>query len=690
MERYFNFIAREASIYQQWERSGAFQFDTTSDAAFFPICMPPGPMQRQIKLTQYLNYVVMDLLGRYHRMQGKRVLLLPGKNMAGIEMQRLFEDLVLAQGENLAAMGQAEAQEQYFAFGIQSSQAIRTQEKAIGLSANWEQEIFTLDPKIKQIIKSTFTALHKAGLITYQSLPYSQNGKSKQLFAYLQIDHPKHSLKQRALQLIESGDINIYPAQLKTSLIKCLSHHPHWCISSPATQGQKLPLWQHAISEQLSIQPPEPKESHWKAIANTIHPDFYTAHWPFFALRNKEQEAIKIRNFLPNQTMIIGMDKGQYVACQMLLLAAFHFDRSPWKNIYFTGKILAPKPKIHFRSKIQSSSPIELIDQYGTDALRLGLILSCRPGRNIQLKVERIRSCSNFVNKIWNAARWAKRQLEQYPQSASSDNLLIQQATSHWILQEMHQLTQSISKQLDQYQMASVARHLQYFSRHTFCNWYLEFCKINFQQPKPKVEENRLVLRLALSQLLCLLHPFIPFVTEEIFQQIPCLASHQKLLILQQWNQQVPTNSSTSLEISSILPIIKSIRSIRAQLKIAPKTLIHIHIDHPWSEEGQRLIEQMTQTQMINKAKLFQKDYLLLPCRQNCIYLAISPEAHYNKWLSQKSQLLEKTLQKIEQQLGNAHFLQYSTMERFDQLKKAYWQKRSHLLLLQKEYDRIR
>jgi len=369
-------------------------------------------------------------------------------------------------------------------------------------------------------------------------VPISERGKdvvepliSTQWF--VAVDKEGFSLKKRALDLVRSGKIKVYPARLKEMIVQWLENLTDWNISRQIIWGHRMPVWyknKESVNEEVFVGLAAPEGEGWVQETDTFDTWFSSGQWPYStmaALGYLDLRKIEGNEFFPTNTMVMGRDILFFWACRMLIFSAYRFNDVPWKNVYFTGLIRDSKGQKMSKSKGNGVEPKEILAKYGADAFRAGLIVGSTAGQDVKFSEKKVDSYAKFVNKIWNAAKLVEMKIgnrgAELPKVAE-----LKLSSSGWILGELDRTLAEYKKKMLNFEISAGFDLAYHFSWDVFCSWYLEIAKVQLDLGGFE-EEIRSVMRLAFEGVLQMLHPFLPFVTEEIYGNLGRFGSEEML-----------------------------------------------------------------------------------------------------------------------------------------------------------------
>lgn len=880
LEKHFNFQARESEIYALWEANWISR-PARSEAPVFNIAMPPPNANGELHLGHAFGYTVMDILGRFHRLQGERVLLLPGKDHAGIQTQVVYEKKLKAEKVDTANLSREELYKRCYDFCVDRAQYMRAQEKTLGLSADWSRELFTLDPRLSDIVFETFEKMWKDGLIykgkriinwsvfsqtaisdveveykeqdgglwyiaypfvsaptnlptdelalpsgekvrvgakgmitattrpetmlgdtalavhpddprytgfiglkvrvplvgreipiiadkridpaygtgvvkvtpahdfldydigqdhklpaiqvigkdgkmtpeagadfagltiaaardsviaklteTGQLLdtatmkhkvPVGERGKdiiepliSEQWF--VAVDKPGNSLKARALELVRSGKISIYPARFQVLFEQWLENLRDWNISRQIWWGHRLPVWYKRTNgkEEIHVGRESPGAD-WEQDPDTFDTWFSSGQWAFSTMAAHGlvdlNEAQPKSPFFPTHTMVMGRDILFFWACRMLLLTTYRVGDVPWKNIFFTGLIRDEHGQKMSKSKGNGIEPKEMIEQFGTDALRVALVMGASPGNDINLGPKKIEGYSKFINKIWNAAKLIEMKVGDLPPLLGEvPDLTLQ--SSRWILAELNRVQRVVNQKMNTYEISIAADELYNFVWSSFCDWYLEIVKVMVDVGTLwQAREIHYVAITALRSVLTMLHPIMPFVTEEIYQKLLFLQT-TPTLAGSAWPQEieVPEIDKT---MHDVMEIVTAIRSVKAALAI-PHQEIRVALSASFGQEATILIRKLARVKLCTADDIPAELALRRPVSSGVVVCEVEGKENYRKRLEKDLEGNRGVIENLDKKLSG-DFAKHAKPEIVEKERERLAQAKHAVVELEKE-----
>lgn len=400
---------------------------------------------------------------------------------------------------------------------------------------------------------------------------------SKQWFVAVdkRVEHLKNkSLKEKAIEVAKNKEIRFIPERFEKRYLDWMENLHDWCISRQIWFGHRIPVWYK--NEEIYVGEKIPQENGWVQDPDTLDTWFSSGMWTFSTLGWPEtfkdgKKTGDLKKFHPTQVLETGYEIITLWVSRMIMMSLFAIGEIPFSNVYLHGMILDKHGKKMSKSKGNGIDPLDVIEKFGTDAVRLSILMGSTPGNDMRLSEEKIAGFRNFTNKLWNIARYILQNSKFNPPAGGQNSIRqladkTQNLTSadKWILAEIDQLIKDVSKDINNYNFSQAGEKLRDFTWSYFADWYLEVSKFENNQEKSAI------LIYGLKTLLQLWHPFIPFVTEAIWQNV----YKDKMLIVEKWpTPDVLTSQydeKSLKEFNLIKNIITVIRTVRSENNIEP------------------------------------------------------------------------------------------------------------------------
>jgi len=385
-------------------------------------------------------------------------------------------------------------------------------------------------------------------------------------------------LAERAIEAVRDGRIRIVPERFTQVYYNWMEDIRDWCISRQLWWGHRIPVWYCDNCGQEMAAITDPTEcKHCGSTA--IHQDedvldtwFSSGLWPFSTL-GWPDDTEDLRYFYPTTVMETGYDILFFWVARMIMLGLECTGDTPFDTVYLHGLIRDEHGQKMSKSRGNAIDPLEVMNQYGTDALRFTLLTGSTPGNDMKLALSRVEANRNFANKIWNATRFVVNNLG-YGFTAGLDTWDMGALTlaDRWILSRHNRLIANVTRLIDAYQFGEAGRQIYDFLWGEFCDWYIEMSKLRLygRDSRQRLMVKR-VLVYALERTLRLLHPFMPFVTEALWQELP----HEgESLMMAPWPEPKETDDEAEEEMSPVMDGIRAIRNARAEYEVEPRQRI--------------------------------------------------------------------------------------------------------------------
>ena len=392
------------------------------------------------------------------------------------------------------------------------------------------------------------------------------------------------TLAKPAIENVKNGETKFIPENWSKTYFEWMNNIQPWCISRQLWWGHRIPAWYTDEGEVIVAK----SEDEAKIIAkekygnDNISRDedvldtwFSSALWPFSTL-DWPNDVNDLDRFYPTSLLITGFDIIFFWVARMMMMGLYFQKKIPFSEVYIHALVRDESGQKMSKSKGNVVDPIELIDQYGADSLRFTLASMASQGRDIKMSQSRVEGYRNFGTKLWNASRFCEINDCSKYQKVDLENLKC--ILTNWILGEIIKTDKKINLYLDEYKFNEASNEIYHFIWHIFCDWYLELIKPYFDSTDSEnLDEIRAVTAFSLKFILTKLHPFMPFITEELWEN---LGYKEKPLILSEWDLNLPKKEDVNLSLNTnfLIEVISSVRSIRSELNIPSKTNLSLEV----------------------------------------------------------------------------------------------------------------
>jgi valyl-tRNA synthetase len=500
------------------------------------------------------------------------------------------------------------------------------------------------------------------------------------------VDAKKLSIK--AKEVVSSKKTNFFPENWSKTYFQWMNNIEPWCISRQLWWGHQIPAWYgHDKEIFVAINEEEAKAAakvHYKKDVELVRdPDvldtwFSSGLWPFATLgwpNNSEY----VKKFYPTSVLVTGFDIIFFWVARMIMFGMEFLDKEPFKDIYVHALVKDEKGQKMSKSKGNVIDPLDLIKKYSADALRFTLLSMASPGTDVKLSEDRVKGYRNFLNKLWNANNFLITNRCDFNKADKVPNLTIN--INKWIYSELLLTKDKVKKNLKDYRFDEAAKNTYQFSWHSYCDWYLELSKtILFSDDKKAKDEVRAVSAYIFKQILILLHPFIPFVTEEIWLKNKFDNSGKNFLMLANWPSGNFEKDTNTQQVEKIINIISELRSFKNELSVSPGSFIDISIEGISKNDQSFFSENDTILKRLGRINnLFDKDLekpaatLMISGDLFKVYFAQDVDLELIKEnLTNRQNKYQQQMAKISQRLDNKGFVDRAPKDIVDQEKNNY------------------
>ena len=460
-----------------------------------------------------------------------------------------------------------------------------------------------------------------------------------------------------------SGELKLIPENLSKTYMNWLENIRDWTISRQLWWGHRLPVF-YTEDGEIIVSEDEPDENgmlEGKKVTqeeDTLDTWFSSALWPFATLGWPEENE-EFDYFFPTDILITGYDIIFFWVIRMVFASLYTTGKVPFSHVLFTGLIRDSQGRKMSKSLGNGVDPIDVVNKYGADALRFTLITGNSPGNDMRYDEDRLLASRNFANKLWNASRFVLMNIDESDDlDFDGKNLTLE---DKWVLKRLNQVIEDVSKNLDKYEIGMAADRIEDFIWNEYCDWYIEFAKIRLYGDDEDAKANvKKVLLYVLKSMLILLHPFMPFITEEIYSSLP---NKKDMLIVEEWPEIKEEFNFTEEEknVNSVIKAITAIRNQRASLNVPAKTKQNLTIVAE-NDKNKDLLEQIkaqfinlasaSGVEVLNKdeAEISDEGLVKLVFNEFSVYMSLDELMDYDK----ERERLQGEIKKIEAEIKRA------------------------------------
>ena len=367
---------------------------------------------------------------------------------------------------------------------------------------------------------------------------------------------------------LKDSKVNFVPERFEKTFNQWMENIEDWCISRQLWWGHQVPAWYHKETGEVYVgkNPPADLEN-WKQDEDVLDTWFSSALWPFSTLGWPNTDSELFKRYFPTNTLVTGYDIIFFWVSRMIFQSLHFTEERPFEHVLIHGLIRDEQGRKMSKSLGNGVDPMDVIDEYGADTLRFFLTTNSAPGMDLRYIPEKLEASWNFINKIWNSARFVLMNIddEMKFEELSFDNLNL---CDKWILNRLNEVIREVDINMDKFEFINVGSELYKFIWDDFCSWYIELTKVHLNSTNDTEKQASLnTLVYVLNAIVKMLHPFMPFVTEEIFQAIPHLEESICIAIWPEVNDHF-TDESINDQFTYLIDIVKGIREIRTQYTI--------------------------------------------------------------------------------------------------------------------------
>ncbi|HSC19497.1 MAG TPA: valine--tRNA ligase, partial [Rhizomicrobium sp.] len=447
----------------------------------------------------------------------------------------------------------------------------------------------------KQIVADLEAAelLEKIEPITH-AVPHDEKTKTVVLEPYLTEQWYLNvaPLAEKALKAVEDGRTQIVPEQWRNVYFGWMRNIQPWCISRQLWWGHQIPVWYDAEGNTYCAETEEEARAQADGKSLTRDPDvldtwFSSALWPFSTLGWPDKTP-ELERYYPTSVLVTAFDIIFFWVARMMMMGLHFMDEVPFRIAYIHNRVLDEKGAKMSKTKGNVVDPLELIDAYGADALRFTLALAAGQGRDMRIGPSRVEVNRNFATKLWNASRFCE--MNGCETRASFDPAQVTHTVNKWIVGETARTAAEVTRNLESLRFNEAAGAIYRFVWDVFCDWYLEFIKplLNGTDEGAKAE-GRMTAAWTRDQIFALLHPFMPFITEELWARTA--AQRDSLLIEAKWPQlsHLPQDETAASEMRWVIELVSGIRSVRAEMNVPASAKVALVLKDANVESAARL-----------------------------------------------------------------------------------------------------
>lgn len=503
-----------------------------------------------------------------------------------------------------------------------------------------------------------------------------------------------------AIDAVKNGETKFIPQRFEKVYFHWLENIRDWCISRQLWWGHRIPAWYCAVCGEITVSRTAPDAcAHCGSQNITQDPDtldtwFSSALWPFSTLGWPE-ETEDLKHYYPTNTLVTGYDIIPFWVMRMMFSGIEQTGKAPFDTVLIHGLVRDAQGRKMSKSLGNGIDPLEIIDKYGADALRFTLATGNSPGNDMRFSDERVEASRNFANKIWNAARFILMNLgENEPAPHIPENLILE---DKWILSLYNALVVGVTDSLEKFELGMAVQKLYDFIWDVFCDWYIEIAKIRLNGEDEAAKATvKAVLVYVMSNTLKLLHPFMPFITEEIWQTLP----HEgESIMVADWPKadSALTYAAEEAQMERIMTAIKAVRNRRAEMNVPPSKKAKVFIETAYGDTfaaGTVFFNRLASASEVQVAEQFDgmDDAVSIITESARIYIPMDELVDFQaelKRLEKEKASVQKELDMVNGKLGNENFVSKAPAAVVEKQRQAKAQLEEKMALIEESMQKI-
>ncbi|MDO5123170.1 MAG: valine--tRNA ligase [Eubacteriales bacterium] len=508
-------------------------------------------------------------------------------------------------------------------------------------------------------------------------------------------------LAEPAIECVKSGKTKFIPERFDKVYFHWMENIRDWCISRQLWWGHRIPAYYCAdcgemvVSKEAVHTCPKCGSKNMTQDEDTLDTWFSSALWPFSTLGwPKDTEELKY--FFPTSTLVTGYDIIFFWVARMIFSSMENMGKEPFENVFIHGIIRDSQGRKMSKSLGNGVDPLELIDKYGADALRFFLATGNSPGNDMRFSEARVESCRNFANKLYNASRFVHMNIDDYNVECKlPENLTTE---DKWIINAVNKLAKEVCENLEKFELGMAVQKLYDFIWDCYCDWYIELTKSRLREEGETAQNARQVLVWVLDRTLKLLHPFMPFITEEIWQTLPHTADAGETIMLEKYPEYCNCLSfpEDAKKCETVMEAITAIRTRRNEMNVPPSKKAKVFVatkNTDTYKEGAKFMVSLASATEVEIAESFELEGAVTIVTGDAkIYIPmnelIDKEAELARLKKEYAQV-EKLLMQDEGKLNNEGFMAKAPAQVVEKIKGQAEREREKLALIQAAIDAL-
>ena len=443
--------------------------------------------------------------------------------------------------------------------------------------------------------------------------------------------------------------VNFYPARCEKVLENWMNDCHDWCISRQLWWGIRVPAWYK--DNEVKVQVESPGEG-WIQDEDVLDTWFSSALWPFSTLGWPDNTDL-FNRYYPTNALVTGYDIIFFWVARMIFSACENMGSAPFKTVFMHGIVRDENGIKMSKSLGNGIDPLEVIDKYGADALRFFLATGNTPGNDMRYSDKRVEACANFANKLWNASRCVHMNIDDHDVKNELPKTLTTE--DKWIVSTLNTVAKEVNENLEKFELGIAVQKIYEFIWDCYCDWYIELVKTRLSSDGEDAQNARQVLLYVLDQILRLLHPFMPYITEEIWQTIPHEGETVMLAKYPEYNAELDYPEASD-EMKKIMDAIRAIRNRRAEMNVPPSRKAKVYVATKFADtfrDGTQFIQKLASASEVEVAESFEIEGAVnIVTADAKIYIPMDELVDREKELARLNKELEQVKKRLAQSEG--------------------------------------
>ena len=504
-----------------------------------------------------------------------------------------------------------------------------------------------------------------------------------------------------AIECVKSGKTKFVPERFNKIYYHWMENIRDWCISRQLWWGHRIPAYycdecgEVTVAKEMPEKCPKCGCTHLHQDEDTLDTWFSSALWPFSTLGWPDKTP-ELDYYFPTNTLVTGYDIIFFWVARMIFSSVEQMNSQPFDTVFIHGIVRDENGVKMSKSLGNGIDPLLVIDQYGADALRMFLATGNSPGNDMRYSEKRVEACRNFANKLWNASRFVHMNIDDYDVKNELPATL--ETEDKWILHTLNNVAKEVNENLEKFELGIALSKIYDFIWNSYCDWYIELCKARLQSEGETAQNARQVLIYVLDKILKLLHPFMPFITEEIWQTIPH-DTDGKTVMLEKYPEYDPNLDfpSEAEEMMKVMEAITAIRTQRNEMNVPPskkaKLFIATAIPETFSN-GEQFFKKLASASEVEISDSFDIDGAVTVVTSDAkIYIPmeelVDKEAELKR-LNKELKQVEKMLAQDEGKLNNPGFMSKAPEKVIEKIKGQAEKEREKIALIHAAMDALK